>query len=126
MSKNYQVLVLDDEPLVCERLQSYLAKKGFNVEIFTKSQDALKRLEEKYFDVVLTDMKMEGPTGLDVLRIVKTKNLATEVIIITGYASIETSREAEIVGAFEFIAKPFLMSEVAKSVDKAAKQSRKK
>ena len=119
-------MVLDDEPLVCERLQSYLTKRGYQVETFTKSREALDRLNEKQFDVVLTDMKMEGPTGLDVLRIVREKNFGTEVIIITGFASIETAREAEIVGAFEFIAKPFLMSDIAKLIDKAVKKARKK
>ena len=123
--KTVETLVLDDEPIVCERLRDYFEKKGITVETFTDSTVALNRLKEKKFDVVVSDLKMNGPTGMDVLRVVKESGAGTEVIIITGYATIETSREAEIVGAFDFIAKPFQMSEMYKLVIKAAKKARK-
>jgi len=125
MSKNPEVLVLDDEAVVCERLEDYLEKKGLAVETFTDSTEALNRLQEKEFDVVVTDLKMDGPTGMDVLRTVKRAAYNTEVIIITGYATIETSREADVIGAFEFIAKPFKLSEVYKLIEKAARKARK-
>lgn len=126
MRKNIEVLVLDDEPIVCERLRDYLDKRGMSVEIFCQSQEALKRIDEKAFDVIITDLKMEGPTGMDVLMAVKQRAYKSEVIIITGYGSFETSREAEIVGAFELIAKPFKMSEIYSLVKKAAKKAQKR
>jgi len=126
MRKQIQVLVLDDEAIVCERLQEYLEKKGILVETFTDSVKALEKLKEKTFDVIITDMKMQGPTGMDVLVTAKKEGYRSEVIIITGYGSFETFREAEYVGAFEFISKPFQMSDIYNIVKKAAKKARKR
>jgi len=123
MGKLIEVLVLDDEIIVCERLKDYLEKKEISVEIFTESQKALDRLTEKTFDVIITDVKMQGPTGIDVLTTVKKESYKSEVIVITGYSSIETLRQAEYIGAFEFIAKPFQMSEIYQLVKKAAKKA---
>ncbi len=116
------VMVLDDEPIVGDRLKPVLEKEGFGVEVFTDSDAALGRLKERNFDVLVTDMKMRGPTGMDVLRYVKENAAATQVIVITGYATIETNREAEALGAYQFIAKPFKMAELAKLVSQAAKE----
>ena len=126
MRKQIQVLVLDDEAIVCERLKEYLEKKGILVETFTDSVKALEKLKEKTFDVIITDMKMQGPTGMDVLVTAKKEGYKSEVIIITGYGSFETFREAEYVGAFEFISKPFQMSDIYNIVKKAAKKARKR
>ncbi len=125
MRNPYQVLVLDDEEVVCERLKSHLEKKGFEVEAFTGSQAAIDRMVEKTFDVVITDMKMEGPTGLDVLHFVRRERPGTQVIVITGYGSLETIREAEYGGAFEFINKPFTSKAIEALTLKAAKKARK-
>ena len=125
MGQKTEVMVLDDEPTVGERLKDYLEKKGMVVETFTDSQSALERLAEKRFDVVITDLKMTGPTGLDVLVFVKNEHLPTQVIIITGYATMEAARGAEIVGAMDFITKPFQMKDMHKLVLKAAKKARR-
>jgi DNA-binding NtrC family response regulator len=125
MREQIKVLVLDDEQIVCERLQDYFEKKGIYVETFNESQKALERLKEKTFDVIVTDLKMQGPTGIDVLVAVKKESYKSEVIIITGYGSFETFREAEYVGAFDFIAKPFQMSEIYNLVKKAASKARR-
>ncbi len=115
------VLVLDDEPIVGDRLKPVLEREGFEVEIFTESERALERLKERSFHVLVTDMKMKGPSGMDLLRFIKEKAPSTQVIVITGYATIETSHEAQALGAFQFIAKPFKMKELAKLVSKAAR-----
>ena len=125
MPKQIEVLVLDDEAIVCERLKDYLEKKGIMVESFTNSEKALEKLKEKTFDVIITDIKMQGPSGIDVLVTVKKEAYRSEVIIITGYGSFETFRQAEYVGAFEFISKPFQMSEIYNLVKKAAKKARR-
>jgi DNA-binding NtrC family response regulator len=126
MRKQIEVLVLDDEAIVCERLQEYLEKKGIVVESFTNSEKALEKLKEKTFDVIITDMKMQGPSGMDVLVTVKKEDYSSEVILITGYGSFETFREAEYVGAFTFISKPFKMSDIYDLVKKAAKKARRR
>jgi len=126
MSREIEVMVLDDEPIVCERLEDFLAKKGMSVETFSESSKALARLEEKAFDVIITDIKMEGPTGIDVLVAVKKGSYPSEVIIITGYGSSETLRQAEAVGSFDYISKPFKMADMYGLVKKAAKKARKR
>ncbi len=125
MSKKAEVLIVDDESIVCERLRDYLEKKQMSVETFTVSRDAIDRLKEKTFDVIVTDIKMEGPTGIDILVAVKKEAPASEVILITGYGSFETYRTAETVGAFDYIHKPFKVEDVYKKIAKAAAKARK-
>lgn len=123
MDKAGEVLVLDDESIVCERVKESLEKNGFAVETFTDSQSAIDRLAQKDFDVVVTDLKMKGPTGLEVMHFVRNNNQAAQVIIITGYASQAAAREAEYSGVFDFITKPFQMDNLAAMVKKAAKKA---
>jgi DNA-binding NtrC family response regulator len=121
MKKDIAVMVLDDEPIVGERLQPILEKEGFQVEVFTDSHKALARLEEKDFHVVVTDLKMAGPTGIDVLKYLREHGRDTEAIVITGYATIESARAAEFLKA-QFVTKPFELKQIAKMVNKAAKK----
>lgn len=124
MNDKLAVLILDDEPIVCERIKEYLDGKGFYVETFTESEKAIHRMEEKSFDVVVTDLKMSGPTGMDVLRFIRDKLPSTRGILITAYGVLESVREAEVLGAFEIVHKPFKLSEIYKAVVKAAKRAR--
>ncbi len=121
MKDKSNVMVLDDEPIVGERLKDAFEKEGLSVEVFTESAQAVARLKEASFAVVVTDMKMRGPSGIDVLRLVKETSPSTHVIVITGYATIETNHEAKAHGAFEFIAKPFKTQELVKLVLKAVR-----
>ena len=112
MRDKRRVLVLDDEPIVCERLKPALEKAGFRVETYTDSQQAIDRIAAERFEVVITDIKMRGPDGLDVLNFIKQQSPATHVIIITGFATIDLAREAMKRGAADFIAKPFKIREL--------------
>lgn len=125
MSKKIEVMVLDDEPIVCERVKEFLEKKGVSTETYTDSKSALNRIKEKTFDVIVTDVKMEGATGMDVLFTVKKDNYRSEVIIITGYSAFESYREAEAVGVFDYIMKPFKMDDLYHKIKKAAKKAQK-
>lgn len=125
MSLNIEVMVLDDESTVCERLKDFLERKGIKVETFVDSSTAVERLSQKRFHVVVTDLKMKGPTGLDILVAVKKQNLPTQVIIITGYRTFEATRAAEYVGAYGFLDKPFHLDELYALVEKAAKKARR-
>jgi DNA-binding NtrC family response regulator len=125
MKEGDKVLVLDDEEIVCERVKGYLEKKGYQVEAFTDSRQATERMQQERFDVVVTDLKMKGPTGLDVLHFVRRQGQGTQVIMITGYASMEASREAEYGDVFDFICKPFQMDDLGTAVKKAAKKARR-
>jgi DNA-binding NtrC family response regulator len=125
MSNKIEVMVIDDEPIVCERVKDYLEKKGVATETFTDSQSALKRIQEKTFDVIVTDVKMEGANGIDVLLRVKNDNHRSEVIIITGYSPFDSYLDAEAIGVSDYILKPFKMDDLYKSIKKAAKKAQK-
>ncbi|MBZ5614379.1 MAG: response regulator [Acidobacteriia bacterium] len=124
MPTDIDVMVLDDEPTVCERLKDFLEKNGMKVETFTESSVAVERLAQQRFQVVVTDLKMKGPTGIDVLVAVKNQNLPTEVIVITGYRTMDATRAAECVGAYAFLDKPFHLEQLRDLVKKAAKKAR--
>jgi DNA-binding NtrC family response regulator len=112
MTAPKKVVILDDEPIVCERLKPALEKAGFEVEAFTTGQDVIDRFTETRFDVLVTDLKMQKPDGLEVMKFVKENSPATKVIIITGYATVDTARDAMKGGAVDFIAKPFKISQL--------------
>jgi DNA-binding NtrC family response regulator len=121
MSDPLEVLLLDDEPIVGKRLKPALAKIGCNVEVFEEPAAALKRLDEKAFDVVVTDIRMDEIDGIQVLEHVTKTSPRTKVIMITGYAMMALAREAMEKGAFDFIAKPFQPDDLRKVIAKAAK-----
>jgi DNA-binding NtrC family response regulator len=113
------ILILDDEPIVSKRLKPSLEKKGYEVETFTIGSEALKRTRERDFDIVITDLKMEGLDGMQFLTEVKEKSPATEVIVITGFATMETAKESFQKGVFDFLAKPFKLGEITEVVLRA-------
>ncbi len=114
-----QILVLDDEKIVGERLKASLEKEGYTIEIFVHPVVALNRLKEKIFDVVVTDIRMDDVDGIQVLEEVRKKSQKTKVIMITGYATLEVARESLTKGAFDFIAKPFKLKEIREAIQKA-------
>jgi len=126
MDKPVEVLVIDDEAIVCDRLEEFLTGKGLQVETFTESEKAIARMQEKTFDVVVTDLKMSGPSGVDVLRLIRDTQPATVGVLITAYGQFEKVREAEVLGAFEVVHKPFQLSEIYKLILKAAKRAKKR
>ncbi|WP_028318758.1 response regulator [Desulfobulbus elongatus] len=107
-----RILILDDEPIVCKRLKPAFQKMGHEVETFTDSNAALARLREARFDVVVTDLKMEGADGMQILNGAKDSAADTQVIVITGFATLETAKESYRKGAFDFIAKPFKLRDI--------------
>lgn len=112
MKPSFRILVIDDEKTVCERLGMELERAGFDVEAYTESSQALERISSQHFDLVITDIKMRGPSGIEVMKFVNENHPTTRVIVITGFATVETAREALKGGAVDFIPKPFKMSEL--------------
>lgn len=121
MGRRLELLILDDEPLVGRRLKPILDRDGYNVEIFVEPKEALARLQEKKFDIVVTDITMGELDGLQVLEQVKAKSPETKVIMITGYATLQAAKESMAKGAFDFIAKPFKVGTIRDTITKAAK-----
>jgi DNA-binding NtrC family response regulator len=121
---NLSILVLDDEPIVGKRLRAALEKSGYEVEVFEDSRAALRRLDEREFDIIVTDVRMEEVDGIQVLEHVLERSSRTRVIVITGYATVEVAREALAKGAFDFIAKPFKPDDLRQVIKKAAEDLR--
>ncbi len=122
MSDKLRIMVIDDEEIVGKRLKPALEKRGDIIESFVNSKEALKRLSEEHFDIVITDIRMDEIDGLEVLDYIKSHSKETKVIMITGYATVEVAREALAKGAFDFIAKPFKPEDLRIIINKAAKQ----
>lgn len=116
------ILILDDEAIVLKRLRPSLEKAGYEIEVFSQSLDASNRIMEKDFDIVITDLKMEGLDGMQFLTQVKERSPRTEVIVITGFATMETAKESFQKGVFDFLAKPFKLGEILETVKKAEKK----
>ncbi len=114
------VMVIDDEPIVGKRLKPALEKAGFTVECYEHPAAAVSRLSEKEFDIVVTDLRMEGMDGIEILEHVMSHSEHTRVILITGYATVEVAREALVKGAFDFISKPFKPRDLRAVINKAA------
>ena len=120
MSKSLEVLLLDDEPIVGRRLKPALDKIGCQVEVFENPLEAVARIDQKEFDIVVTDIRMDGMDGLQVFEHVQKKWPRTKVIMITGYAKIDLAREAMGKGVFDFIAKPFRPDDLRQIIANAA------
>jgi DNA-binding NtrC family response regulator len=114
-----KVLVLDDEPIVCKRLKPALEKQGYHVDTFVQSAAAMEKIQETTYDIIITDLKMKGVDGMQFLEEAKRRAPKTEVIVITGFATMETAKESFHKGVFDFIAKPFKLSELQEVVARA-------
>ena len=114
-----QILIVDDEATAVENLAHVCRKEGYDVTTRMSGMGALEVLEKKRFDVVLTDLQMEKVDGMAILQRVKEKAPDTAVILITGFATLDSAVSAMKAGAFHYIAKPFRLDEVREVVRNA-------
>jgi len=114
-----KILIVDDEQIALRNLEHIMQKEGYIVQGTQSGPNALKLLEEQWFDIVLTDLKMEKVDGMQVLRKCKELYPDTEVIMITGYATIQSATNAIKKGAYDYISKPFKLDEVRRVVREA-------
>lgn len=119
MDRPCQIMVVDDEPVVCERLEATLKREGHEVTVFVDPAKALKQLEAQSFDIAICDIRMGEIDGMQVLETISRASPRTKVIMITGYATMELARESLTKGAFDFIAKPFKLGEIRATLEKA-------
>ncbi|HWR90584.1 MAG TPA: sigma-54 dependent transcriptional regulator, partial [Dissulfurispiraceae bacterium] len=120
------ILIVDDEKIALKNLEHVMTKEGYTVIGTQSGHQALKLLEEHDFDVVLTDLRMEKVDGLQVLKKSRDISPMTEVIMITGFATLESAVKTMKHGAFYYIAKPFKLDEVRKVVKEAVEKVRLK
>ena len=113
------ILVIDDEVAVNNNIRKILAKKGYQVDQAITKDEALAKIQAKAYLLVLLDLKIPGVKGLELLKAVRDRNPSTRVIIITGYASIETAVESARLGAIGYLPKPFTPNEIRIATDQA-------
>lgn len=118
MNEHY-ILIVDDEVVLCELIEQILKSEGFCVKAAHSGQAALKLIKAYQFDLVITDINMPDISGIDILREVKTVNANTSVIIMTGFASIGSAKDAMRLGAYDYLTKPFETNEIIFSVNRA-------
>lgn len=104
---NALVLVVDDEQDIRDASERILSRVGYQVQMASRGDEALDILNKESVDIMLLDLKMPGMDGLEVLERVRKQNTQIQVIVITGYATVETAIEAMKQGAYDFIPKPF-------------------
>jgi len=119
MSNKVEIVIIDDEKIVCNRLKRVFSKEGYEVVAFLRGQEALKYITLNHPAIVLLDLKLPDIDGLEILEKIKSISPETEVIIMTGYASIETAVEAIKKGAFHYLTKPIKLEELKLLVKKA-------
>ena len=121
----HKVLVVDDEIDFLETIVNRLKKRNITASGVTSGEAALKRLTEERFDVVLLDIKMPGGMdGIEVLRAIKRRRPLTEVLLLTGHASVETSVEGMKLGAFDYLLKPMRFEDLQKKLSAAFEKHR--
>jgi two-component system response regulator HydG len=121
-----KIFIVDDETITLMNLVRVMKKEGYEVVGASSGPTALKILEEQEFDTVLADLKMEEVDGIQILKRCKELYPNTEVIMMTGYATVEAAVDTKKNGAFHCIAKPFELDEIIKVVKEAIEKARLK
>ena len=119
ISAGKDVLVIDDEVAVNNNIRKILVKKGYHVEQAVTKDEALEKIEERAYPLILLDLRIPGVKGLELLETIRDRRPDTKVIIVTGYANIETAVETAKLGAIDFLSKPFTPNEIRTAAENA-------
>ena len=113
------VLIIDDDVTFCLMLKTLLEKNNYLVSSVFSPIEAQKKIKEKFFDVVLTDMRMPDMNGLELISLIREQSPQTQIIMMTGYADITTAIKSIKQGAFNYIPKPLNPDEVLNNIAEA-------
>jgi len=116
--RTFRILVVDDEELARENIRHVLEKLGHEVETATNGLDALQKLDAGEYDLVITDLKMEKMDGMQLLENMKRASSTTDIIMITGYATVDSAVNALTKGAAYYLAKPFKLDDLRLTVSR--------
>lgn len=120
--KKISILIVDDEESVRDSLTNWFTEDGYAVRAAEHAKQALAMLESDPYDIILTDLKMPGMDGLEMLRRIKTLNKDAVVIVMTAFATVDTAVKALKEGAFDYVTKPFDPDDLSHLIRNAAKQ----
>lgn len=124
IQKAREILVVDDEPLMCSMLRDTLVKKNYQVAVTNTGTNAIEKLRSGQFDLVITDIFLPDINGMDILRTAKEIDPNLGIIMITAHGSVEKAVEAMKVGAFDFLTKGFSIDQIEVTVEKFFKYQR--
>jgi DNA-binding NtrC family response regulator len=119
MKEDVKILVVDDESIMRNLLLKILEQEGYLVTLAGSYNEAMTRLNIERFDIVLSDVKMPETNGFELLRVVKNQWPQTAVIMMTGYGDAYTVKEALMLGADEYVTKPFKSHEISLIIERA-------
>ena len=119
-----KILVIDDEQIVHESCNRILTEEGYEVKSAFTGQEGFKKIEEEQFDLVITDLKMPGISGMEALKKIKQDNPNIGIVMVTGYSTAETAVEAMKLGAFDYLPKPFTPDELISVINKAVEKKK--
>jgi two-component system response regulator HydG len=120
------IIVVDDDKALRKNLAFYLKSQGYDVDVAESGEEAVEKIKEKFFDIVITDIRMAQMSGLEVVKTAKRIHPASEIIVITGYGDIPMSVEALQNGASDFICKPFEYAKLLNTVEQILNKREKK
>ncbi len=119
------ILIVDDDKMLCKMLEDVLSQEAkLIITSANDGRDAIEIIKGRNFDLILTDLMMPGADGIEVLKVAKEVDEGVHVIIITGFASLETAMEAIRKGAYDYITKPFKLDEIKIAVQNACEKIR--
>jgi len=122
-TRRNKILVVDDEITVCKSIRQALVCDAYEVDVAMSGEEALKKEDEKKYDVIIADLMMPGLSGIDLLKSLKAKNSAAKVILVTGYPTMKTTVQSIQIGAFDYLPKPFLPTQLRNLVARALAES---
>lgn len=119
MKENVKIMVVDDEAIMRNLLLKILEQEGYRVTLVSSAKEAIEKLNSEKFEIVLSDVKMPEINGFELLKKIKNEWPQTAIIMMTGYGDAYTVKEALILGADEYITKPFKSHEVSLIIERA-------
>jgi DNA-binding NtrC family response regulator len=118
-SPAHDILVMEDEATVAKGLEMVLSEEGYRVALAATGHDAINRFDDQAFDLLVADLRLPDMNGLDVIKAVKEKWPHTEVVVITGYSSVNSAVASMKLGAYDYLPKPFTEEQIKESIRRA-------
>ena len=122
MADKFKILAVDDEEALRIIVQDELSTLGYDVDVAEDGQDALQKLGEQKYDMVILDIFMPNVDGMEVLKQIREKNLAKKVIMLTGVNELKIARESLALGANDFITKPYDINNLIACINRVMKE----
>ena len=118
-ASKHKILVVDDELTVCKSIRQVLVREDYDVDMALSGEEALRKEGERHYDVMIVDLMMPGLSGMDLLKSLKGQDPTAKIIMVTGYPTMKNTIQAMQLGAFDFLPKPFLPSDLRGVVARA-------